>query len=290
MAPAELVDHQLTSLANARPRPDPTATPQKDLEVLLITLKDRVLGIQLDQVHHITEMPPDFVGIGDCSRYFVFQDKPLDYVSLWNQLKLTSAYTEYEEIIRLLPQRCQDHVDWLAALEDSIRTGAPFTKAHSPRECAFGKWYYNYHPQDQQLAGILKQFEDPHAEIHGLAGRLLEQAGKGAGAEALGTLNYVRQTTLAELKYLFTSTEALLKQLIRRVVVIVGGKVASCALGADGIREIINVRPSQLTWLKQPGEPGYDAQTIAGLIILDDGSVASIMNWSSFCQELDAAR
>ncbi|NJD05979.1 MAG: hypothetical protein FIA97_05720 [Methylococcaceae bacterium] len=166
----------------------------------------------------------------------------------------------------------------------SIREGP------EPRECAVGKWYYNYHPHDQQLAGILRQFEEPHAEIHGLADRLLEQAGKGGRAEALGTLDYVRETTLAKLNYLFSSTEALLKQLIRRVVVIVGGKDASCALGADGIREIINVKPSQLTWLQRPADADCDTQTIAGLIILDDGSVASIMNWRPLCQELEAAR
>jgi hypothetical protein len=289
MAHVESVERPLASLTHTRSKPVSTVIPQQDLEVLLITVDDRILGIQLDQVHHITEMPADFACLGESSRYFVFQDKPLDYVSLWNHLRLKSTFTEYEEIIKLFPQRCQDHEDWLTSLEESIRTGTPFTKSHSPRECAFGKWYYNYHPEDQQLAGILKQFEEPHAEIHGLADRLLGQASRGGRAEALGTLNYVRQSTLAELKYLFTSTQALLKQLIRRVVVIVGGREASCALGADGIREIINVKPGQLTWLQHPDDADQ-TKTVAGLIILDDGSVASIMNWRPLCHELEAAR
>jgi len=255
------------------------ATP--DLEVLLIVVGEQVLAVPLDQVHHITEMPKEFAAGSDGSRYFVYSDKPLNYVSLWDEFQRKSRYSEYEELLTSLPLRCQDHLDWIGALEESIRSGAPFTKARNPRECAFGKWYYSYRPNDQHLAAMLRQFDSPHAEIHALADSLLNLVHAGGDSEALATLEYVRSTTLANLIHLFESTESLLEHLIRRVVILVGGAEPNCALGADGIREIVRVEPARLTRFGNT-----DGDAVCGLLILDDGSVASLMNWRSLCPAL----
>lgn len=256
------------------------------MEVLLITLNTQVLGISLDQTHHITEMPQGFACMGNSERHFVFQDKPLKYVSLWDELKQPSAYADYEEILEIFPKRRQDHLDWLDSLETSIRTGTPFQKARNPHDCSFGKWYYKYHPSDQQLLSSLRQFEEPHTAIHALADHLLELTEQGGREEALATLEYVKSTTFSNLIYLFNSVPSFVRQLIRRVAIIVGQTEASCALGADGVCDIINVRPDQITWLSESTETKRQkSQTISGLIILEDSSVAPLIDWCALTSE-----
>jgi hypothetical protein len=182
-------------------------------------LVGQLLGISLCHTRHIVAMPPDFAGSGDTSAHFVFQGNPLNYVSLWDRFGRKSEYAEYEELFAMLPQCCQDHLDWLTALENSIRTGVEFTKARNPHECAFGKWYYGYHPTAHSLKLMLMQFESPHAAIHQLADQLLGLAEKGQHNEALRMLEMVKQTTLSTLVDLFASTRQLLMELKRRVAV-----------------------------------------------------------------------
>jgi hypothetical protein len=157
-----------------------------DIEVLLIKLGTRIFGVPLGDVRYVAPMPADFrYGGADGESHFVFEGTPLAYVSLWDQLSVQSAYGEYVELQTMLPQRRQDHLDWMSALETSIRTGAEFSKARNPHDCAFGKWYYGHHFADRRLSLLMGQFEQPHAVIHGLADKLLGIAEAGQGSEAL---------------------------------------------------------------------------------------------------------
>lgn len=44
-----------------------------------------------------------------------------------------SVFREFDELAQTLPRRRQGHLDWMAALEQSLRHDIPFTKAHNPR-------------------------------------------------------------------------------------------------------------------------------------------------------------
>jgi hypothetical protein len=137
-----------------------------NLDVLLIKLGGRCFGLPLLDISHVCGIPPNFASYGaKVEDHFVFQGKPLPYVSLWNLMGLKSEYAEYEEIQAMLPLRRQDHVDWISALEDSIRNNTIFSKARNPRECVFGKWYYNYSTRDQRISLVMRNFERPHAEF-----------------------------------------------------------------------------------------------------------------------------
>ncbi|MRR49434.1 MAG: hypothetical protein EG825_00740 [Rhodocyclaceae bacterium] len=137
------------------------------LEILLIRLGGRRYGLPLADVVYVATLTPAFRSQGDnCETHFVFEGEPIGYVSLWDALRQPSEYAEYEEMIASLPQRKQDHLDWMAALERSIHGSEPFSKARDPRACAFGKWYYGYTPKDRRLAMLLAQFERPHNQIH----------------------------------------------------------------------------------------------------------------------------
>ncbi len=246
-----------------------------DIEVLLIRLGSRTFGLPLADVRYVATMPADFSSHGsEVQDHFVFEGSPLTYVSLWNTLGAKSLYVEYEEMQAMLPQRQQDHLDWMASLEDSIRTGNPFSKARSHRECAFGKWFYGYHSTDRRIALLLGQFESPHASIHSLADQLLGLPQD----EALRALEEARGTTLVTLIKLFETTRQLVIELQRRIAVIVANGDESCALGADAVNDIVTIPAERIN---RRASNGQLANATAGLIILEDQSVIPLLNWQA---------
>ena len=259
-----------------------------DLEVLLIRLGGRIFGVPLGDVRYVSAIPSDFASGGaGVADHFVFEGNPLPYVSLWDRLGQTSEYAEYQEMQAMLPQRRQDHLDWMAALEDALRNHTPFAKARSGYDCAFGKWYYGYRARDRRLSLLLGQFESPHATIHALADKLLGMSECGQGAEALHAFEEARHSTLATLMRLFDSAQGLVVELQRRIAVIVAAGADSCALGADGVRDIVTVPAERVK--QNTAKGGAAAQVTSALIILDDHNVVPLLNWQVFCSEATPA-
>lgn len=255
-----------------------------DLQVLLIKLGENSFAVPLAQVNYVTQMPSDFVSCGaDVGHHFVFEGNPLSYVSLWDTLGQKSGYAEYEEMQTMLPLRRQDHLDWMTALEESIRTGGAFTKARSAHDCAFGKWFYGYRAKDRRLSLLLAQFEQPHNSIHGLADKLLGLSEAGHVADALRLFEEARTTTLAMLMGLFDSAQKLVVELQRRIAIIVSDGDNTCALGADGVRDIVTI-PAECV-KKNTGKAGeMESQAASALIILDGHDVVPLLNWPKFCR------
>lgn len=262
----------------------PAALPATaDLEVLLIRLGGRSFGVPLADVRYVAPMPVDFpCDGGDAAEHFVFEGSPLAYVPLWDRLGQKSAYAEYVDMQAMLPQRRQDHLDWMAALENSLRTGTSFTKARDPHECAFGKWFYAYRAKDRRLSLLLGQFEQPHAAIHALAGRLLAMVDAGQGGESLRAFDEAKNTTLAMLMRLFDSAQELVAELQRRIAVIVSDGADTCALGADGVQDIVTVPAAQVKHgMGHASAAG--GQATAALLVLDERTVVPLLNWRMFC-------
>lgn len=250
------------------------------LQVLLIRLGKRDFALPLEQVRYVAPLPADFVYSGDKAEdFFLFEGTAVAYASLWDALKQESAYAEYVELLAMLPQRRQDHVDWMGALEASLRQGLPFAKARSPYDCAFGKWYYAYKPTDRRLSLLLAKFEIPHAHIHGLADKLLGLADQGRREDAIAAFREAQQTVLQELMRLFEAAQGLVVELQRRIVVIVGQGEKSCALGADGVRDIVAVPPERIQRSQVAGAAAQ-AQT---LLVLEDGRVVPLLDEAMFC-------
>ncbi|MCK6412278.1 MAG: CZB domain-containing protein [Azonexus sp.] len=247
--------------------------PGSALEVLLIQVGSKTFALPLAAVRYIDRMPPEFCSSGaGVEDYFVFEEEALSFISLWDRLGQDSAYAEYDAMQQMLPQRRQDHLDWMSALEHSLRSGAPFSKARNPHDCAFGQWFYAYRPSDRRLSLLLSQFEQPHAIIHGLADRLLAMVDHGQQAAALAEFETARDTTLATLMQLFDSASQLIVELQRRIAVILGSGEQARALGADAVRDIVLVPPERC---KSPHGSG----PVAGLILLDDGHLVPLIDW-----------
>lgn len=247
------------------------------LDVLLLRVGTRSFALPLEQVQHVAALPPDFAAQGPAvASHFVFADQPLPYVSLWNHFSLESAYAEYAQIEAMLPKRRQDHLDWMGALEYSIRSATPFSKARSPRDCAFGQWFYAYHTDNAELSVFLSQFEQPHAQIHQLADRLLACAESGQQDVALAALEDSRNTILQNLLELFDSTATLAHNLQRRIAIIGSDRQQPLAVGADAVMDMLKLSAASLK--PAPAQPAGPQRVIVALLLLPDHSVAPLLD------------
>ena len=87
-------------------------------------------------------------------------------IDLRLRMGMTSLVDEAEDLIALLDQREQDHKNWIAELESSVRERREFKLATDPHKCAFGKWYDNYKSDNRVLANCLTKFDEPHQKIN----------------------------------------------------------------------------------------------------------------------------
>ena len=99
-------------------------------------------------------------GKGGMTRVFTFQQ---EQISLYNFSRLMGAASQREEcqqLVELMAQRRQDHIDWIEALEHSIETDSDFQKATDPHQCAFGRWYDSYRSRDEELKALQQKARD----------------------------------------------------------------------------------------------------------------------------------
>lgn len=137
-------------------------------------------------------------------------------------LGLPTVAAQGQKFADALRQREAEHVEWLDALENSIKIGDKFEKQRDPTKCAFGRWHgelLNDNRKMQQLTRcdntartIVSAMDAPHRQIHRLAEELLEMRAQGRIDEAVERLDHARNTSLADLR-----------QMIRRLTKAVSG-------------------------------------------------------------------
>lgn len=258
-----------------------TASRSGTREALLFRVGQRVLAIPIDEISQILPLSTSEKSAVVCSDkpFEVEVDgMPVPYYPLWKLLSETPAYQEFADLAVALKQRKQDHISWMANLADSIqREDVPFTKARSPYECAFGKWYYGYQTENRRLKRILREFEAPHCRIHSLAERLLDMKTSGHREEALRLLREEESTTLAALLKLFDGAINLLDKLQQYLTVIVHYQRMRYALGIDaviGLAELQETSPAEID--------GYLAAfrlPILGFMKQAEGRLVPILDW-----------
>ncbi|AZZ96684.1 CZB domain-containing protein [Pseudoalteromonas sp. R3] len=165
------------------------------LKILDILLTERYEG-------NLTSLPndnPSFMGVKD------YMGTPTPIFDLGLILNNQSSYDINKSLVTMLQEREQDHKAWLAELERSIYNDQPFTQAKDPKQCAFGKWYYSFKTDNDDLRTLLARFEEPHNKLHALADKLLTINAKGNKDEALQLLEKEKSTTFMKLIRLFES-------------------------------------------------------------------------------------
>jgi chemotaxis signal transduction protein len=214
---------------------------------------EHVLAISQD-MSRLREMPgdlPGFLGLID------YQGTVVPVIDFAHMLGRRNEAERKEELIALLSAREKDHLEWLAALEHSLREGVPFTKERNPDRCAFGQWYASYKPQDDALAMVYSDFDAPHRRIHALADELLQLASREDREAALQRLDLERQTTFRVLQRTFNFVRDALRSSQHAVLLYItsDGRTPRMALRIDDISDILTFSERERVPLDRIGLP-----------------------------------
>lgn len=199
-------------------------------------------------------------------------------------LGMPKLLKEREELVSILNQREQDHIDWLEALKKSVSDGVEFRKAIDPRSCAFGKWYYSFKAPDTSVERTLADFEKPHNEIHALAQTVLGLASSGAKSEALCTIETARSSTLSRLLRLFADLKTTLVSDVRELAVIC--KTSDDRLVAIAVDGVENIR--DLEQEKYRRRDGLEAGSVVSNIWSTDKQTVMELQMGKLQQSLSA--
>lgn len=180
---------------------------------------------------------------------------PVAVYNFAEMLSIPSTREIKSELVELLNVREKDHVDWVNALEKSLKEGVPFEKERDPQICAFGKWYDKFETRDEALAEIITHFDKPHKAIHALADELLGMKENDKLDQALDKLQLARITTLNYLKKYFSHARNQIQDSLHTVVINItnDGNKAVVALQIDEIHEVMNFTQTDLISLEQIG-------------------------------------
>lgn len=168
-----------------------------------------------------------------------YQGKPVPIYDFAQLMGCEAEYLKNIELLQILNNREKDHVAWMADLEHSLMTDEPFNKARDPNQCEFGKWYKTFHPQDELLADIMKDFDEPHKRIHGLADELLNLKDEGGLDKALAKLEYEKTRTMAKLLGLFKASKERLENITRPILLYINTGKKMIAVRLNAISDIV---------------------------------------------------
>ena len=173
--------------------------------------------------HEVPNLPRHVRGVIN------LRGKVLPLVDLRLRLGLPSALEAVEEMVAMLTAREQDHVFWLAELRAAVNEGRPFTLARDPTQCAFGKWYYGYQPEDIGFASVMCRIEAPHRRIHTIAAAVLKHAEQGEHQQARDLIHRTETGDLRTVVNLFSEARTAFRESQKEVALVLndGGRQMS---------------------------------------------------------------
>ncbi|TMP77612.1 chemotaxis protein [Pseudoalteromonas phenolica] len=220
------------------------------LKILDILLTERYEG-------NLTSLPngnPSFLGVKD------YMGTPTPIFDLGLILNNQSSSEVNQELVKLLHDREQDQKTWLIALEHSIRDGVAFTKARDPHQSEFGKWFYSFKTENEDLKALLARFEEPHTKLLNLSGKLLDLCTKGEKEKAIQILEKERTTTYQKLIRLFESARDQITLDHKPIIVFttLDGQKPHIGLLVDQVQDNIHCDESEIKSLNEITNVGFE--------------------------------
>jgi purine-binding chemotaxis protein CheW len=212
-----------------------------DMPWVIFHLLDEQFAVSANHVREMVAMPkvvpvpqtPDYIrGVIN------LRDQVIPVMDLRLRMGMTSLVDETEDLIQLLDQREQDHKNWIAELESSVREQREFKLATDPHKCAFGKWYDNFKTENRILAGCLRKFDAPHQKIHAIAVNVKGMEEKEDFDSAYEIINRTKEGELAEMIRLFSEARSLLRESNREIALVLEWKEKTMAIGVDSVEAV----------------------------------------------------
>jgi chemotaxis signal transduction protein len=188
--------------------------------------------VRTPQWHQVPNTPRHIRGVIN------LRGKVLPLMDLRLRMNLPSALEDVDQMIAMLVAREQDHVLWLRELLGAVTEGRPFTLARDPTECAFGKWYYSYKPEDIGFASVMYRFEMPHRRIHTIADAVLKYAEQGQHDKAKEIILRTEKGDLHTVVNLFTEARTAFRESLKEVAIVLTDGRKHLSLTVDSVASV----------------------------------------------------
>lgn len=188
--------------------------------------------IRTPQWHAVPNVPRHIRGVIN------LRGKVLPLVDLRLLMDLPSALEEVEQMIAMLVAREQDHILWLKELLGAVTEGRPFTLARDATECAFGKWYYRYKPEDIGFASVMYRFEMPHRRIHTIADEVLRHAERGEHDQAMEIILRTEKGDLHTVVNLFAEARTAYRESVKELALVLTDGRKHLSLTVDRVASV----------------------------------------------------
>ena len=213
----------------------------RKLPYVIAGVKDLQLAVSTEYVQEITRTPRWHV-VPNAPSYIRgvinLRGKVLPLVDLRLRMGLPSALEDVEAMIAMLVAREQDHILWLRELLGAVNEGHPFTLARDPTQCAFGKWYYSYKPEDIGFASVMCRLELPHRRIHTIADAVLKCAEQGKHDKAKEMIQRTEQGDLRSVVNLFEEARAAFRESQKEVAIVLTDGRKHISLTVDNVASV----------------------------------------------------
>lgn len=176
-----------------------------------------------------------------------YQGKPVPIYDFAELMGCEAEYIKNLNLLHTLKEREKDHIAWMDALEASLKTSVEFNKARDASQCEFGKWYITFTSEDELLADIMKDFDEPHKRIHSLADDLLKLKEEGSLDKALETFESEKSRTLGKLISLFEAARERLEIITRPILLYIDTGKKMIAVRLNAISDILTYYKNDFT-------------------------------------------
>lgn len=192
--------------------------------------------IQLPEVTELPNTPDTIRGI------IRHRDEIYNLIDFRKAIAYRSIQDEMDEFSAMIDQREIDHIKWLDELEASIVENRPFELTTDPHKCAFGKWYDNYSSENYFIVDVLKDFDQPHRTIHGIAQKIEQLKANNDFDGAQELIKDTRHKELSRMKELFTKIKEAVKVSLTERVILFNRNENKFAIAVDQIEAVEDLK------------------------------------------------
>lgn len=216
---------------------------------VLFRLGKETYGLPTSQIHEMVILS-DLVDVPNQPDYMRgvmnLRGEVIPVIDLRRRLGLPHADGQMQELLQLLDDRKQDHINWLDELKQSVKEGRDFQGELDPTRCKFGRWLTDFKTDNIQLRMLLYQFEAPHRAIHQIGHTVTELIAQERRDEALERIHAVSDGELKLLLDLFEKTREEIRDGDKRIVLVVDIRNHKVGLTVDTVSEVRAINPEQM--------------------------------------------
>lgn len=241
------------------------------MEYLSFRHRKQHFAVPIDSVRFIAAenaLTPTQVATGNSRQFDMveYDGRACMILSLARLLQQPSERTQSRELLTLLDNREQDHLNWLNALRDALLHNTAFGGERNPQLCAFGRWIKDFRTDDVQLEALLERFHAPHHRLHALATELLDLNAAGQHDKAMSILHEHENSTLVRLRSLFQDARTMISGRVRPTVIMLQITPQQVlGLKVDDVGEVFACAPDQADDWQRDYMPTFGRRWLKGI-------------------------